>query len=189
MTNPAIGDQLPIANSWQTFEIYDMKRLILIVAACVPVLTYSQTEWKSVFYHLDGTLRLDTSYRITPEAFIYWRQTESRIINLLIEETEYHPIAVENGIGGLAIASFQCDSLKGVKNIGIAKSADPFIDKSVIVAVTEIIGNKSKYFSAPFMHDQTLYVPFLFETKGEEDILNLQSIPVIRYVYPVISQY
>ena len=95
-----------------------MKIYIVFVLALYPMLLCAQKAHQSYLYNDKGQLLIDTSFCITNDQLIEWKEAEKEIISEIVHSISYPPIASENDIAGKVIIRFVCDTFE-IKNISI----------------------------------------------------------------------
>jgi hypothetical protein len=162
-----------------------------------PVMTFSQENFKSFIYNDNGQLRIDTTLNISQDQFDIWNMSESNILGIISISADYSKIALANGIQGIVIVSFDCDTTD-LNNIKILKSTGGPLYKNVI----KIIEKKSKHIVYEFRHIQNLrkndpikylgtyYIPFDFSLINlNEEMKKRNAIPMFGLQIPLIGRW
>lgn len=144
----------------------------------------------SYLYYNNGTLKVDTTLHISKMQFKVLHPVERDIIIAIHHNTQYSPLAHENGIKGTVIAAFDCDTNE-IKNIRVIKKVGAALDEAVIAGIKKAEKDILKNFKRSMLHrlnpaennkpDGTYYFPVNFRTIDfEQELKKTGTIPITK---------
>ena len=161
--------------------------LLVIIGLLFPIITFSQENIKSYIYNDNGQLRIDTTLKISHEQFGIWYLAENNLLDLISNKVDFSRLAREAGITGIAIISFECDTM-GIYNIRIIKNIGGGLDENIINGLEKISEKIVREFriiqsiknTYQINYLGTYYIPFDFSLINlREEMKRTNAIPII----------
>jgi len=163
-----------------------LKHLITIILLFSSFKSFCQLQ-ETLLYNSSGQLKLDTSYSITQEQLIKWRSVEDLLIERIIQEVKYSPIARENELIGCSIVCFEVDSIGHLQNFRKIKTIGGGLE--------EIVLNTLKTFQflqaliAPNSMSSPYYLPINFNLiNSRKYIKDNNAIPIFDVHFEYIQK-
>ncbi|MBK0404174.1 hypothetical protein I5M27_14355 [Adhaeribacter sp. BT258] len=159
--------------------------LSVLFLICIPNIAMSQKHEWSALYSNNGTLRADSSFKISDSQFQVWQRIEGNVCTLISSNLMYPSIAERNGVEGNVIIAFNYK--KGVlDHIRIVRGEFDFFNQSGLESMQKAsayILREFKYWQNKMRDnfDGTYYVAIDFSLIPYQKALKeKQAIPVIK---------